>query len=38
VVPSFRGWCAPPSKRITIISFKRCDAPIPANWEGGGVR
>ena len=38
VVSSFCGWCAPPSKRTTTISIKRCTAPIPACWEGSGVR
>ncbi len=38
VVSSFCGWCAPPSKRTTTISIKRCAAPIPACWEGSGVR
>jgi hypothetical protein len=34
----FLGWCAPPSKRTTNISFKRCAVPIPALWEGDGDR
>ena len=38
VVSSLCDGCAPPSKRSTIISFKRCAVPIPARREGGGVR